>query len=73
MAQDILARSWFQSFLDRGYEVDVLRFVLVLATTFPRKLGGIIKKDIFEINAQDLEPYQQVVFLAGLSNDPIAE
>jgi hypothetical protein len=28
---------------------------------------------IFEINAQDMEPSQQVVFLAGLSNDPMAE
>jgi nucleoside-diphosphate-sugar epimerase len=30
-------------------------------------------KYIFEISVPDLEQYQQVVFLAGLSNDPMAE
>ena len=30
---------------------------------------GIIRKDIFNINVDDLRKYQQVVFLAGLSNN----
>ena len=57
--------------LDRGYEVDVLD-LFWFGNHLPPE-AGIIRKDIFEINAQDLEPYQQVVFLAGLSNDPMAE
>jgi nucleoside-diphosphate-sugar epimerase len=57
--------------LDRGYEVDVLD-LFWFGNHLPKQVG-IIQKDIFDINVQDLEPYQQVVFLAGLSNDPMAE
>jgi nucleoside-diphosphate-sugar epimerase len=38
----------------------------------PRQVG-VLNKDIFLLAAEDLEPYDQVVFLAGLSNDPMAE
>jgi nucleoside-diphosphate-sugar epimerase len=38
----------------------------------PRQVG-ILNKDIFQLTQEDLEPYDQVVFLAGLSNDPMAE
>jgi nucleoside-diphosphate-sugar epimerase len=34
---------------------------------------GILNKDIFHLSVEDLEPYEQVIFLAGLSNDPMAE
>ena len=34
---------------------------------------GILNKDIFQLTAEDLAAYEQVVFLAGLSNDPMAE
>lgn len=57
--------------LDRGYEVDVLD-LFWFGNHLPSE-AGIIHKDIFDIHAADLEPYQQVVFLAGLSNDPMAE
>lgn len=57
--------------LDRGYDVDVVD-LFWFGNHLPSKTG-IIRKDIFDINVQDLEPYQQVVFLAGLSNDPMAE
>jgi nucleoside-diphosphate-sugar epimerase len=57
--------------LDRGYEVDVVD-LFWFGNHLPLE-AGIIRKDIFEINVQDLEVYQQVVFLAGLSNDPMAE
>jgi nucleoside-diphosphate-sugar epimerase len=57
--------------LDRGYEVDVLD-LFWFGNHLPSQTG-IIHKDIFDINVQDLERYQQVVFLAGLSNDPMAE
>lgn len=57
--------------LDRGYDVDVVD-LFWFGNHLPTETG-IIRKDIFDINVQDLEPYQQVVFLAGLSNDPMAE
>ena len=57
--------------LDRGYEVDVVD-LFWFGNHLPAE-AGIIKKDIFDITVKDLEPYQQVVFLAGLSNDPMAE
>jgi nucleoside-diphosphate-sugar epimerase len=57
--------------LDRGYEVDVVD-LFWFGNHLPPE-AGIIRKDIFDINPEDLQPYQQVVFLAGLSNDPMAE
>jgi nucleoside-diphosphate-sugar epimerase len=57
--------------LDRGYEVDVVD-LFWFGNHLPAETG-IITKDIFDISVKDLEPYQQVVFLAGLSNDPMAE
>jgi nucleoside-diphosphate-sugar epimerase len=57
--------------LDRGYEVDVVD-LFWFGNHLPPQTG-IIQKDIFDINVRDLEAYQQVVFLAGLSNDPMAE
>ena len=57
--------------LERGYEVDVVD-LFWFGNHLPEQIG-VIHKDIFDINVEDLEPYQQVVFLAGLSNDPMAE
>jgi len=57
--------------LDRGYEVDVVD-LFWFGNHLPSDTG-IIHKDIFDISVQDLEAYEQVVFLAGLSNDPMAE
>jgi len=33
----------------------------------------VIKKELFECKKEDFEEYDQVIFLAGLSNDPMAE
>src|SRR6204780_2050582 len=57
--------------LDRGYEVDVVD-LFWFGNHLPPQ-AGIIRKDIFDITVDDLQCYQQVVFLAGLSNDPMAE
>jgi nucleoside-diphosphate-sugar epimerase len=38
----------------------------------PRQ-AGVLTKDIFQLSVEDLEPYDQVIFLGGLSNDPMAE
>jgi nucleoside-diphosphate-sugar epimerase len=57
--------------LDRGYKVDVVD-LFWFGNHLPRQVG-ILNKDIFQLSEEDLEPYDQVIFLAGLSNDPMAE
>jgi nucleoside-diphosphate-sugar epimerase len=57
--------------LDRGYEVDVVE-LFWFGNNLPNQVG-ILNKDIFHVTANDLRPYDQVMFLAGLSNDPMAE
>ena len=57
--------------LDRGYKVDVVD-LFWFGNNLPRAVG-ILNKDIFQLSVEDLEPYDQVIFLAGLSNDPMAE
>jgi nucleoside-diphosphate-sugar epimerase len=57
--------------LDRGYKVDVVD-LFWFGNFLPRQVG-VLNKDIFQLTEEDLEPYDQVVFLAGLSNDPMAE
>jgi nucleoside-diphosphate-sugar epimerase len=57
--------------LDRGYRVDVVD-LFWFGNHLPEQTG-ILKKDIFRLTTEDLEPYDQVIFLAGLSNDPMAE
>jgi nucleoside-diphosphate-sugar epimerase len=57
--------------LERGYEVDVVD-LFWFGNHLPPQTR-IIHKDIFDLTVEDLQSYQQVVFLAGLSNDPMAE
>jgi len=57
--------------LDRGYKVDVVD-LFWFGNNLPRQVG-VLNKDIFHLSVEDLEPYDQVIFLAGLSNDPMAE
>src|ERR1700741_742054 len=57
--------------LDRSYKVDVVD-LFWFGNHLPQRTG-ILNKDIFKLSVEDLEPYEQVVFLAGLSNDPMAE
>ncbi|HLH34449.1 MAG TPA: SDR family oxidoreductase [Alloacidobacterium sp.] len=57
--------------LDRGYKVDVVD-LFWFGNHLPPQ-AGILTKDIFQLSVADLEPYEQVMFLAGLSNDPMAE
>jgi len=57
--------------LERGYEVDVLD-LFWFGNHLPPQVGTITK-NIFDLKPQDVEGYQQVIFLAGLSNDPMAE
>jgi nucleoside-diphosphate-sugar epimerase len=57
--------------LERGYVVDVLD-LLWFGNYLPPEVH-VIQRDIMEVTEKDLEGYDQVVFLAGLSNDPMAE
>lgn len=57
--------------LDRGYQVDVVE-LFWFGNHLPSEVG-VVNKDIFDLTEQDLKGYEQVVFLAGLSNDPMAE
>jgi nucleoside-diphosphate-sugar epimerase len=57
--------------LERGYKVDVVD-LFWFGNHLPKEVG-ILNKDIFQLSAEDLAAYEQVVFLAGLSNDPMAE
>lgn len=57
--------------LDRGYRVDVVD-LFWFGNHLPEETG-VLKKDIFHLTVEDLERYDQVFFLAGLSNDPMAE
>jgi nucleoside-diphosphate-sugar epimerase len=57
--------------LDHGYEVEVIDLLW-----FGNYLPGhvkLINKDLFDCHEADFKGYDQVIFLAGLSNDPMAE
>lgn len=56
---------------ERGYTVDVLD-LLWFGNHLPEDVK-VFKKDIFELTEDELKDYDQVMFLAGLSNDPMAE
>lgn len=57
--------------IDHGYEVEVID-LLWFGNHLPKSVK-CIKKELFECKKEDFEGYDQVIFLAGLSNDPMAE
>ncbi|MFA5832107.1 MAG: NAD(P)-dependent oxidoreductase [Bacteroidota bacterium] len=57
--------------LDRGYEVDVVD-LLWFGNNLPMQVK-VIQKDIFSLKEENVKGYEQIIFLAGLSNDPMAE
>jgi len=57
--------------LERGYEVDVIE--LFWFGNFLPEETGILNKNIFDLKVEDIQGYDQVIFLAGLSNDPMAD
>jgi nucleoside-diphosphate-sugar epimerase len=57
--------------LDRGYKIDVVD-LFWFGNKLPSDVG-ILEKDIFDLQISDLAGYDQVIFLAGLSNDPMAD
>ncbi|HEX5433547.1 MAG TPA: SDR family oxidoreductase [Candidatus Angelobacter sp.] len=57
--------------LERGYDIDVVD-LFWFGNQLPPEVG-IVNRDIFDLQINDLKNYDQVLFLAGLSNDPMAE
>jgi len=57
--------------VERGYEITVVD-LLWFGNHLPDDVK-IIQKDILKLSTEELIGYDQVIFLAGLSNDPMAE
>lgn len=57
--------------VEHGYEVDVIDS-LWFGNHLPESVR-VIQKNLFECAKADFEGYDQAIFLAGLSNDPMAE
>ena len=57
--------------VERGYDVAVVD-LLWFGNHLPKQVP-VACKDIFAVTEQDLQGVDQVIFLAGLSNDPMAE
>jgi nucleoside-diphosphate-sugar epimerase len=55
---------------EHGYEVDVVD-LLWFGNHLPKDTN-LVQRDLFELQEDDMKGYDQVVFLAGLSNDPMA-
>jgi len=56
---------------EKNYEVDVADF-LWFGNHLPKDTK-IINKNLFDLDQKEFKGYDQVIFVAGLSNDPMAE
>lgn len=56
---------------EHGYDVDVVD-LLWFGNHLPKDVK-VVQRDLFTLCERDLAIYEQVIFLAGLSNDPMAE
>lgn len=63
--------SLVPSLIERGYEVEVID-LFWFGDYLPKEVKKT-KKDLFSCTVKDLEGFDQIIFLAGLSNDPMAE
>ena len=59
------------SLLEREYDVNVLD-LLWFGNHLPAGVK-VIKKDVMSVTEEDIKGYDVVIFIAGLSNDPMAE
>jgi len=57
--------------LERGYAIDVIDLKW-FGIHLPEGVS-VVDRDILQCTPEDLADYDQVIFLAGLSNDPMAE
>lgn len=56
---------------ERGYEVNVVD-LLWFGNNLPKEIK-VQQKNIFDLQEKDIKGFEQVIFLGGLSNDPMAE
>ena len=66
-----LGSALIPKLLERQYTVEVVD-LFWFGNHLPPETG-VVNADIFSLQVADLAGYDQVVFLAGLSNDPMAE
>jgi nucleoside-diphosphate-sugar epimerase len=59
------------SLVEHGYRVDVID-ALWFGNHLPPEVN-VVQRDLFECRPSDFEGYDQVIFLAGISNDPMAD
>jgi nucleoside-diphosphate-sugar epimerase len=59
------------SLVEHGYQVDVID-ALWFGNCLPSEVR-VLQRDLFDCGAADFDGYEQVIFLAGISNDPMAE
>jgi nucleoside-diphosphate-sugar epimerase len=58
---------------DRGYDVSIVD-LLWFGNNLPTHLKTKVRQaDVFDLTQKDLEGFHSVVFIAGLSNDPMAD
>lgn len=57
--------------IEHGYEVEVID-LLWFGNHLPESVR-VVRKELLQCKEDDLKGYEQVIFLAGLSNDPMAE
>ena len=56
--------------VEHGYEIDVVD-LMWFGNHLPEG-ANVYEKNLFDCKPAELERYDQVIFLAGLSNDPMA-
>ena len=66
-----IGSSLVPALLERGYAITVVD-LLWFGNHLPAGVT-VIQKDVFHLQEGDLKGFDEVVFLAGLSNDPMAE
>ena len=57
--------------MEYGYEVEVID-LLWFGNHLPKEIK-VIQKDLFDCDYEEFQGYDQIIFLGGLSNDPMAE
>lgn len=66
-----LGSSLVPKLLEYGYQIDVID-LLWFGNSLPKEVF-LKNKNLFDCKPEDFKGYDQVIFLAGLSNDPMAE
>ena len=66
-----IGSSLVPALMEHGYEVEVID-ALWFGNHLPKDIK-VIQKDLFSCCSDDFKGYDQTIFLAGLSNDPMAE